>query len=84
MSILADAVAYYKERKKEERERRALLGARSDFALLEKLVKKCNDNPNLKIEIFLVDGTRILLRSYEDAQKRDFEMINGVSFEEVR
>lgn len=84
MSILSEAITFYKERKKEERERKALLSAKSDFALLEKLVKKCNDNPNLKIEIFLTDGTRILLRSYEDAQRRDFEMINGVSFEEVR
>ena len=50
----------------EQKEKETLLSSKADFSLLEKLIKKSNENPNLKIEIFLNDGTRILMKTYEE------------------
>lgn len=61
----------------EQKEKEALLSSKADFALLEKLIKKSNENPNLKIEIFLNDGTRILMKTYEEHKPSASELING-------
>lgn len=77
MSALKQAIDFYKEQKFLEKSKKQLLNSKSDFAFLEKLIQKCNSNPNLKIEIHLTDGTRILMRSFEAEKKYDFEKING-------
>lgn len=61
----------------EQREKEVLLSSKADFSLLEKLIKKSNENPNLKIEIFLNDGTRILMKTYEEHKPSASELING-------
>lgn len=77
MGILREAVDFYRQRKREEREKKTLLSSDADFSLLEKLVQKCNNNPNLKIQVFLKDGTRLLLRSYEERKHNTSDLING-------
>lgn len=67
----------------EQKEKEMLLSSKSDFTLLEKLIMKSNENPNLKIEIFLNDGTRILMRTYEEHKQSASELING-DYLEVR
>lgn len=76
MSVFRDAINYYKQRKLEERQKRQLLSAKSDFSLLEHLIQQCNENENLKIEIFLNDGTRLLLKTTPPKQKYEFNQIN--------
>lgn len=36
-----------------------LVNAVADVSLLEKLIKECNKDPDLKVRIFLVDGTEL-------------------------
>lgn len=67
----------------EQKAKEKLLSSKSDFTLLEKFIQKSNENPNLKIEIFLNDGTRILMRTYEEHKQSASELING-DYLEVR
>ena len=83
MGMLKEAVEYYKELKREAKEKKRLINHNMDVSFLEKIIKKCNDNPNLKVEIFLKSGDRILLRSYEQKQSVA-NLINGADYEDIR
>ena len=79
MSIFREAVAFYKEKKAEEKLRKRLVRRNTDFAILEQFVQKCNENPDLRIDIHLSDGTVINMRCY---QKKDtHDLINGNIYE---
>lgn len=60
----------------EEKAKEQLLNSNMDFNFFENLIKKSNENPNLKIEITLKDGTRIFMRTYEE-QRHTSDLING-------
>lgn len=72
MSILKEAIQFYKDKKNEERQKRMLLSSKSDYHLLEQMIQKVNENPELRVEIFLNDGTRILLKTYEEKLQKDY------------
>lgn len=36
-----------------------LINAVADVSLLEKLVRKCNEDPDLRVRIILIDGTEL-------------------------
>ena len=79
MSIFKEAVSFYKERKAEEKLRKRLVRRNTDFAILEQFVQKCNENPDLRIDIHLSDGTVINMKTYH---KRDtHDLINGNVYE---
>lgn len=86
-SIMKDAIkkAYqqYKISIQNELDKKELLSSRSDWTMLESLVKKCNDNPNLRISIFLTDGTRIDMKTYEQSKMTYSSLINN-EYEEIR
>ena len=75
MSIWAETRAFYKARKAEEKQKAKLIRSKSDFHLLEQLIQKVNENPDLRIEVHLADGTRLLLRTYHKPEVHD--LING-------
>ena len=79
MSILRETIAFYKERKAEEKQRKTLLKHNTDFSLLEQFVQKCNENPDLRIDIHLTDGTVINMRCYH--KKETHDLINGNIYE---
>lgn len=81
MSILNEAIEFYKQKKQEEKERKLLINAKSDFNLLEKLIVQCNNNPNLKVVVKLQDGTRLELTTYETKKMKDYELFNGDYYE---
>lgn len=83
MKLFREALQYYRDRKNEERDKKKLITAKTDFHLLEQLVQKCNGNPDLKIAVFLRDGTRLELTTWAPQKKRDYELING-DYMEVR
>jgi hypothetical protein len=83
MSLIKEAVNYYKARKQEEIRKRTLLSNKSDWTMLEAFVRQCNNNPNLKVEIILKDNTHILMKTYEEKKPRDFESINGADYSEI-
>lgn len=72
MGILKEAIQFYKDKKIEERQKRKLLSSKSDYHLLEQMIQKVNENPELRVEIFLNDGTRILLKTYEEKLQKDY------------
>lgn len=72
MGILKEAIQFYKDKKNEERQKRKLLSSKSDYHLLEQMIQKVNENPELRVEIFLNDGTRILLKTYEEKLQKDY------------
>ena len=67
MHIVKQAIAYYKTLKLEEKQRKALITSNTDFELLEKLIQKCNQNQNLRVEIFLADGSKVLIKTYDSS-----------------
>lgn len=79
MSIFREAVAFYKEKKAEEKLRKRLIRHNTDFAILEQFVQKCNENPDLRIDIHLSDGTVINMKTYH--KKETHDLINGNIYE---
>ena len=80
MGALKEATDFYKQKKAEEKLKRKLLNKKSDFHLLEQLIQKCNENPDLRIEVRLTDGTVLLLKTYHKTEAHD--LING-SYEAI-
>lgn len=81
MGILKESIKYYKELKAEEKNKRKLLSAKTDFHMLEELIQKVNENPYLRIEVRLKDGTSMLLKTYLKDNRAD--LING-DYEEIK
>jgi Uma2 family endonuclease len=79
MSILKESIAFYKERKLEEKQKKRLLKKNMDMALLEQFIQKCNENPDLRIDIHLKDGTLINMKCYQ--KKETHDLINGNIYE---
>lgn len=40
-----------------------LVNAVADVSLLEKLIKECNKDPDLRVRVFLVDGTELRIET---------------------
>lgn len=81
MGILKESIRYYKELKAAEKNKRKLLSAKTDFHMLEELIQKVNENPYLRIEVRLKDGTSMLLKTYLKDNRAD--LING-DYEEIK
>lgn len=79
MGVLKEAIKFYKEKKLEEKQKKALLKKNMDFFLLEQFIQKCNENPDLRIDIHLKDGTLINMKCYQ--KKETHDLINGNIYE---
>jgi hypothetical protein len=44
MSELKKAIEYYRELKREEKEKKRLISSNTNFILLENLIQRCNEN----------------------------------------
>lgn len=47
-----------------------LVNAVADVALLEKLIKECNKDPDLQVRVFLVDGTELRIATSNKTQNK--------------
>ena len=47
-----------------------LVNAVADVSLLEKLIKECNRDPDLKVRIFLMDGTELRIETTDKEQNK--------------
>ena len=79
MSLIKEAFSFYKERKAEEKQKKRLLKKNMDMTLLEQFIQKCNENPDLRIDIHLKDGTLINMKCYHKQETHD--LINGNIYE---
>lgn len=79
MSVLKEAIQFYKERKEEERQKKMLVRHAIDMGLFEQLVQKVNENPDLRIDIHFADGTYLNMKCYQ--KKETHDLINGNIYE---
>ena len=77
-----EAKAFYKQKKDEEKQRKRLIRRSMDFGLLEQLIQKVNDNPDLRIDINLADGTVLHMKTYQKQEVSN--LINGNYVEDIR
>ena len=75
MGALKEAVRFYRTERRKEYLKRQLLSRKTDFHLLEQLIQDVNENPDLRIEVRLTDGTVLLLKTYHKVETHD--LING-------
>jgi len=71
---------FEKDKLTEEMQRERLLSSKTDVTFLEKVIQQINQNPELKVEIILNDGTILRLKCYNESKKRDFEYLDGVEY----
>ena len=76
------AIDYYKQLKYEEKIKKQFLSAKTDWQFFENLIEKCNENPNLKIEITLKDGTFIRMKTTFDEPNKP-NIYSGSYIEEI-
>ena len=79
MGALKEAVRFYRAERKKEYLKRQLLSRKTDFHLLEQLIQDVNENPDLRIEVRLNDGTVLLLKTYY--KKETHDLIDGNYYE---
>lgn len=78
MSLIGEAIKYYKNLKIEEKQRKRLLKSRLDYGALQLMIDKAEDNPNLHINITLNDGTKLeIVSKKKDNRSRFSDFING-------
>jgi len=83
MSELKKAIEYYRELKREEKEKKRLISSNTNFILLENLIQRCNENDRLKVTVFLKDGGRIELQTVQEKRKTA-PRFDGVDYIEVQ
>ena len=69
MREIRKQLAEYKNKLiQEKREREQLLNSKTDWAALEYFIQRCNENPNLRVDVELRDGTVIHLMTVTKKQ----------------
>ena len=53
-----------------------LINAVADVSLLEKLIKECNRDADLRVRIYLIDGTEIRLETADREQNKSINWEN--------
>ncbi len=72
-----------KKQKEEDQMKARLLNKDMDFAYLERIVQKMNENPLLRVKITLKDGTTLDLNT--TPKKNGFELTEPIEdFQEVK
>lgn len=69
----------------EAQQRKKLVNEKTDYAYLQMLLNRINDNPNLTITIIKKDGEKIILQHKYEKQEGLFDGFNGEpATEEIR
>lgn len=59
---------------RDKKEREQLLNSKTNWAALEQFIQRCNENPDLRVDVELRDGTVIHLKTVE---KKHFDPYIG-------
>lgn len=75
--FLKKAFKDYRQKKAEEKLRARLVKNTMDYDFMSKLIYSVSNNPDTRIECFLTDGTKIVVRAdaKKTHQKKDYELI---------
>lgn len=69
MNEIKKQLAEYKKKLiQEKKEREQLLNNKTNWASLEHFIQRCNENPGLRVDIELRDGTVIHLQTVDKKQ----------------
>lgn len=69
MNEIRKQLAEYKQKLiQEKREREQLLSNKTNWGALEQFIQRCNENPDLRVDIELRDGTVIHLQTVTKKQ----------------
>lgn len=81
-SVRRQVKEYRRKLLEEKAAREALISMRTDFNMLEGMIQRVNENPDLRIDITLKDGTIIRLKTYREA--RDIDPFAADYVEEIK
>lgn len=75
--FLKKAFKDYRQKKAEEKLRARLVKNTMDYDFMSKLIYSVSNNPDTRIECFLTDGTKIVVRAdaKKTHQKKDYELL---------
>lgn len=75
--FLKKALKEYRQKKADEALRKRLVKNTMDYDFMSKLIYSVSNNPDTRIECFLTDGTKIVVRAdaKKTHQKKDYELI---------
>lgn len=79
---LKEAKERYKAQIEDAINRRKLLNSHSDWSMIETFVQQCNQNPDLKVTIRLLDGTTIIMTAYKPERVSMNQMLNEITVED--
>ena len=79
MGVLKEAIAFYKERKKIEKQKKMLVKDSLTNGVFEEFMQRINENPNLRVDVHFPDGTLLNMKVYE--KKEPHDLINGNIYE---
>ena len=68
-----EAKQKYKATIQELHYKKQILRADMDVSALQHFIQKVNENPNLIIELYLKDGSKLVLRSYKERYRNSYE-----------
>ena len=78
MSLVKESIKYYKKLKEEEKLRKRLVKSELDYGALQYMIDRAEDNPNLRIDITLSNGTKLEITSKKKNKGSTFsDFING-------
>lgn len=78
MSLIKESIKYYKKLKEEEKLRKRLVTSELDYGALQYMIDHAENNPDLKIEITLNNGTKMEITSRRKQKGQTFsDFING-------
>ena len=79
---LKEARTRYKAQMKEAYEKKKLLSSHSDWSMIETFVQQCNNNPDLKVTVRLLDGTTIMMTAYKPEKPTINQVLNDITVED--
>lgn len=78
MGIIKESIQYYKKLKEEEKKRKRLIKSELDYGALQYMIDRAEDNPDLRINITLNNGTKMEITSRKKRKCQTFsDFING-------
>ena len=79
MGVFRETLEFYKEKKLYEKQKKMLVKKALTLGILEQFIQKINENPDLRVDIHMADGTFINMKTYHKRETHD--LINGNVYE---
>lgn len=77
---IKESLRFYRDLKREIANKEALIDSKTNFTMLEQLIQRVNDNPNLKVIVQTRDGTTLTLSTYHPKQNTVYGQIDGTEY----